>query len=170
MKIVDFLKKIFLPQPEYGYVINRRNKKPKKKPKIKKIKVKKQLKIKRKLKPPSKPAIKTTPAPKAKKPKKETPNKKTPIMLKKPEPATVKVRNVGLITHYFDKISVGVIKLDSPLRVGDKIRIKGNSGEFVQDVASMQINRKDIHEAKKGDDIGIKLIKKANVGDVVTLE
>jgi translation elongation factor EF-1alpha len=63
---------------------------------------------------------------------------------------------VGRITHHFSKIGVAVILLEEGvLKAGDRIRIKGHSEDFEMTVTSMQVNHKDIAEAKKGDDIGM---------------
>jgi putative protease len=74
---------------------------------------------------------------------------------------------IGKITHYFGNLGVGVIDLVDSLKVGDKISIEGATTNFQQEVKSMQIDRKDIEEAKKGDDIGIKLSDKVREGDQV---
>lgn len=74
---------------------------------------------------------------------------------------------IGKITHYFGDLGVGVIDLVDSLKVGDKISIEGATTNFQQEVKSMQIDRKDIEEAKKGDDIGIKLDDKVREGDQV---
>jgi len=66
-------------------------------------------------------------------------------------------KEVGKITHYFGKISVGIIELTDTLRVGDTIHIKGTHGDFTQKVNSIQIEHKQIQEAKAGEDIGIKV-------------
>jgi len=46
------------------------------------------------------------------------------------------------------------------LKKGDKIRVVGGNVDFEQTVDSMQIQHKVITEAKKGDDVGIKLKEK----------
>lgn len=74
---------------------------------------------------------------------------------------------IGKVTHYFGNLGVGVIDLVDSLKVGDKISIEGATTNFQQEVKSMQIDRKDIEEAKKGDDIGIKLSDKVREGDQV---
>lgn len=74
---------------------------------------------------------------------------------------------IGKITHYFSKIKVAVVELKDTLKVGDKIHIKGNTTDFVQEVESMQINHKDIKEANPGDDVGLKVKDKVRDGDKV---
>ena len=83
--------------------------------------------------------------------------KKRPSRAGKKLSKTSKEREIGVITHYFDKISVGIVKLKSSLKVGEKIRVKGTSSDFTQFINSMQLNHQGIQQAKKGDEIGIKI-------------
>jgi len=78
-----------------------------------------------------------------------------------------KERLIGLITHYFGKVNAGVVKLKAPLKVGDKIHIKGAHDDFTQIVSSMQINRKDVSSAGKGKEVGIRVIKPVHANDKV---
>ena len=64
-------------------------------------------------------------------------------------------KQIGKVSHYYDKIKVGVIKLSSELKVGDKIHIKGAHDDFEQTVSSMQLDHKEIKSAKKGKEIAI---------------
>jgi len=66
---------------------------------------------------------------------------------------------IGEVTNYFDHVKAAAIKLSSPLKVGDKIKIVGGETEFEEEVKSMQIQREPVQKAKKGDEIGI-LVKK----------
>lgn len=75
-------------------------------------------------------------------------------------------KEIGKVTHFFDKISVAVLRLTDGLKVGDKIRIEANE-PFVQTVSSMQVEHKDIKEAKAGDDVGMKTDKPCKDGDKV---
>ncbi len=75
---------------------------------------------------------------------------------------------IGVITHFFSKVSVGIINLtDGDLKIGDKIRIKGHTSDFEETVESMQIEHKDVKEAKKGDQVGIKVKEHVREHDVV---
>ncbi len=74
---------------------------------------------------------------------------------------------VGKITHFFNKISVAVVKLDAPLKVGDKIRIEGHGQSFEQNVDSMQVEHEQIPEAKKGMEVGMKVSQPCKEGDIV---
>jgi len=75
---------------------------------------------------------------------------------------------LGEITHYFPKVRAAVIKLNEPLSVGDRIKIKGHTTDFTQAVTSLQIDRAPIQQAKKGDEIGLQVDSRVRRGDVVT--
>jgi len=79
----------------------------------------------------------------------------------------MKETKVGTISHYYDHIGVGVIKVSAKLAVGDKIHIKGKTTDFSQEVTSMQVEHQQIQEAKKGDAIGMKVDQEVREGDVV---
>jgi len=74
---------------------------------------------------------------------------------------------VGMIEHYFDKISVAAMKLRAPLKVGDTIHIKGHTTDLIQKLESMQIEHQGITSAKKGEDIGFKVNAKVREHDIV---
>ncbi len=63
---------------------------------------------------------------------------------------------VGKVKHFFDKISVALIELSAPIKVGDKLKFKHGDYEFEQVVDSMQIDHSQITSAKKGQAIGMK--------------
>lgn len=76
-------------------------------------------------------------------------------------------KQVGAVDHFFDKISVGMIKLTDAVKVGDKIRIKSKAGDLVHEITSMQINRVPAQEGKAGDIISVKVDQKVHKGDMV---
>ncbi len=80
-----------------------------------------------------------------------------------------KDKRVGTITHWYDKIGVGVIKLTRSLSKGDKIKVKKGDDEFEEVISSMQINHEDVASAKKGDDAAIKFSKRTKEGAAVFL-
>jgi len=64
---------------------------------------------------------------------------------------------IGRVVNFYDKINVAAIDLTGSLKVGNTIEIE-NGGETIrQKVLSMQINRRDVEEASKGDSVGIKV-------------
>ena len=74
---------------------------------------------------------------------------------------------IGTVTHYFGKIGVAVVVLAKELKVGEKIRFAGSKTDFEQEVNSMQIEKEQVNEAKKGESIGLKVDEKVRVGDDV---
>lgn len=76
-------------------------------------------------------------------------------------------KEIGRITHYFSHISVAVVELTAPLKVGDKLHIKGATTDFTQTAESMQIEHKPVQSAKKGDSIGMKVNSLVRPGDKV---
>lgn len=76
-------------------------------------------------------------------------------------------KQIGAVDHFFDKISVAMIKLSDALNVGEKIHVKGKAADFTQDVTSMQIDRVPAQAAKTGDLISLKVDQKVRAGDAV---
>jgi putative protease len=75
---------------------------------------------------------------------------------------------VGVISHYFGNISVGVVNLtDGDLQIGDDIHIKGHTTDFTQKVESMQIEHEDKEKVYKGQVVGIKVKQQVRKNDVV---
>ncbi|OQX85864.1 MAG: hypothetical protein B6D55_06905 [Candidatus Omnitrophica bacterium 4484_70.2] len=76
-------------------------------------------------------------------------------------------KEIGVVTHYFGKISVGIIQLKDTLKVGDVIHIKGAHDDFTQTVESIQIEHQNVNEAKAGDMVGVKVVQKVHPHDKV---
>lgn len=76
-------------------------------------------------------------------------------------------KSIGIVTHYYGKISVAAIKLSDKLRVGDLIRVKGHTTDFEQRVESMQIHHQVVKEAEPNTEVGIKLNNRVREGDIV---
>ena len=80
-----------------------------------------------------------------------------------------KAKEIGKVTHFFDKVGVAVIELSKGLKVGESIQIKGTTTDFTQKVDSMQVDHKNLDKAKKGDAIGLKVSEKVRPNDKVFL-
>jgi putative protease len=75
---------------------------------------------------------------------------------------------VGIVTHYFNHLSVAILKLETGnLRVGDTIHIKGHTSDFYQRVESMEIDHVHVNEARPGQSFGVKVKDHAREHDVV---
>ena len=76
-------------------------------------------------------------------------------------------QEIGVVDHFFSKISVGIIKLSGALKLGDTIHIKGKQSDFSQEVESMRIEFDSVTEAKEADKVGIKVVQPVHTSDKV---
>ena len=76
-------------------------------------------------------------------------------------------KKVGKIVHYYGKIGVAIVDLEDTLSVGDQIEISGPGTNVTQAVESMQIEHKNVQQAKKGASIGLKVSDKVKENDAV---
>lgn len=76
---------------------------------------------------------------------------------------------VGKVIHFYDKISVAVIKLEKSLKVGDKVKFVHGENEFEQIIESMQLEHAQVQEGKKGHEIAVKVDKEARSGTLIYL-
>jgi translation elongation factor EF-1alpha len=65
------------------------------------------------------------------------------------------VKQIGKVTHYFDKIGVAIVKFDKAFKTGGEV-VFGQDG-FKQEISSMQFDHKQIEQAKAGQEVGIKV-------------
>lgn len=108
--------------------------------------------------------LKTGPKPKGRL-KKKSPAKKPPSKDKKAAPLG---DPLGKVVAFFRIPVVAVIKVaKGSLKVGDSIWIKGHTTDLKQTVASMQVNHQPIQQARKGDEVGLKISSRARRGDRV---
>ena len=77
------------------------------------------------------------------------------------------MKELGKITHYYPNIGVAIVELKAPLKIGDKILIKGSITNFEQTIESMQIEHEDVQLAEAGKSIGLMVIQKVREGDIV---
>lgn len=77
---------------------------------------------------------------------------------------------IGKVTHYFDKIGVAVIEVkNQKLKVGDTIKISGHDKEFIQKVASLQVEHMQMDEIQTGESAGMKVDQSVSEGDILYL-
>ena len=80
-------------------------------------------------------------------------------------------KQVGTVTHWYDKLGVAVVNIIGKLSKGDAIKIKRGDNEFEDTVSSIQIDHKDVDSAKKGDNAALKLSQPTKEGaDVFLVE
>ena len=72
---------------------------------------------------------------------------------------------IGMVTHYYEKIKVAIISLESDLKVGDKIKfVRGGEDLFEQTVDSIQVEHQNIDSAKAQDVVGLKVENEVKEG------
>ncbi len=74
---------------------------------------------------------------------------------------------IGVVADFFARPVVAAIELTAPLKVGDRIHIKGHTTDLEQTVDSMQVNNAPVAEAKAGEGVGVKLTDRVRKGDSV---
>lgn len=87
-----------------------------------------------------------------------------PVKIAKPLPE----KKTGVITHFFPNVSAAIVKVTGPgIEIGDELHFKGVSTDFKIIVKSMQLNRRPILVAEKGQEIGIQVPEKVRQDDEV---
>ena len=76
---------------------------------------------------------------------------------------------IGTVSDFFAHPVVAGIELTAPLKVGDKIHIKGHTTDLKMSVESIQIDKEMVTEAKAGDSIGVKVSERVRQGDTVNI-
>ena len=76
-------------------------------------------------------------------------------------------KEIGRITHYFNKIGVAAIELTGDLEVGDTIHIVGHTSDWKQNVDSMQIEHESVEKAGPGMSVGLRVEGHAHEHDQV---
>lgn len=74
---------------------------------------------------------------------------------------------IGKVIHFYDKISVAVIKLSKPLKVGDGVKFVHGEDSFEQAIESMQLEHEQVDLGKKDQEIAVKVERKVKSGTLV---
>lgn len=82
-------------------------------------------------------------------------------------PEELEEKPIGEVTHYYSKIGVAIIKFFKTVPLGTKVRFRGVTTDFEQTINSMQFDHKSISEAKKNQEVGVKVDQKVREGDKV---
>jgi hypothetical protein len=64
-------------------------------------------------------------------------------------------KQIGKVTHYYDKIGVAIVKFDKAFKVGTEI-VFGENGS-AQVISSMQFDHQPIEQSKANQEVGIKV-------------
>ena len=77
-------------------------------------------------------------------------------------------QKIGEVIKFFSKASVAAIKItEGTLLVGDRIKFKGHTTDFEDQVQSMQVDNKPVDKAEPGALIGIKVKDRVREKDLV---
>lgn len=74
---------------------------------------------------------------------------------------------IGRVHDYFAHVGVAGIELTAPVKVGDRIHVKGHTTDMELIVESLQIEHESVEEAQAGDKIGLKVADRVRDGDHV---
>jgi hypothetical protein len=74
---------------------------------------------------------------------------------------------IGTVTHFYNEISVAIVRFNQKVPLGTVLYFKGATTDFKHPVKSMQYNHESIMVAPKGKQIGIKVPKRVREGDNV---
>ena len=75
---------------------------------------------------------------------------------------------VGVVEKFFAQPGVAAIKVTrGTVKKGDRLRYIGHTTDFIDQVASMQVNNQPVEEAKAGDFIGVKVKERVRENDKV---
>lgn len=77
---------------------------------------------------------------------------------------------IGRVTHYFGHLSVAAVTLTAPLKVGDRIHVRGHTTDLVQAVASMEVEHRSVEQAGPGDDVALAVDDHVREHDLVFRE
>lgn len=78
-------------------------------------------------------------------------------------------KEIGKVTHFFDRISVAIIALNSDLAVGDKVKFVNEKRgiNFEQAIGSLQLDHKDVWEGGSGTEVATKTNQMVKEGTLV---
>jgi translation initiation factor IF-2 len=76
-----------------------------------------------------------------------------------------KDQRIGVVTHFYNKIQVAVVRLTDSLALGDRVHFRGENTDFQQEVASMQIEHASVSEASAGMEVALKVEGRVRKGD-----
>ena len=75
---------------------------------------------------------------------------------------------VAVVVKFFAKPGVAAIKITGgAIKIGDRLRYKGHTTDFIEEVTSMQVDNQSVEEAKVGDMVGVKVNDRVRENDKV---
>ena len=75
---------------------------------------------------------------------------------------------IGTVTHYYSHLGVAVVQINKGIiRTGDRIRLKGHTTDFTQQIESMEYEHQHVEQASPGQSVGLKLLDHAREHDIL---
>jgi len=74
---------------------------------------------------------------------------------------------VGVVTHWYGRVSAAVVRLSHPIHRGDTIHVRGPLTDLVQQVESLALGGATVNEGLPGQELGVQLGARARQGDRV---
>lgn len=68
-----------------------------------------------------------------------------------------KIKIIGKVVHYYDRIGVAIVELNSPLSIGDTVTFKRGDWAHSQQITSIQKDHVPLQKGKKGDVVGVQM-------------
>ena len=66
---------------------------------------------------------------------------------------------IGTVTHYYSQLHVAVLQLTDRLNVGATLHISGQTTDFTQKVASMEVDHRRVVVAEPGEEVALKVVE-----------
>ena len=74
---------------------------------------------------------------------------------------------VGVVSHYYNRISVAVIDLSKDLHQDDMVHFLGKNTDFRQRIDSMQIEHTQVQQAQAGTEVAVRVKQRVRRNDSV---
>jgi hypothetical protein len=82
-------------------------------------------------------------------------------------PKTKNNKPIGVVTHFYNEISVAIVRFKENVPQGTVLHFRGATTDFKHPAKSMQYDHAPVKVAPKGKQIGIKVPKRVREGDNV---
>src|SRR5579883_2379104 len=99
--------------------------------------------------------------------KRKTAAPKTRVADMSLEQVIIGAQFLGKVDQFFMKIGVATLVLESPLALGDTIRVKGHTTDLTQRVEKLEVDHENVQSAAAGEAVGVQVADRVRPGDAV---
>lgn len=89
------------------------------------------------------------------------------IIVKPAKKRGPRIKIIGRVVHYYDRLGVAIVELAAPMKVGDTVKMKRGENELLQEIHSLQIDHTPVTSAKKKAIVGLKVDQAVAEGTLV---